>query len=382
METGGAWERGAACHVVTPTGQALPALERDAVDSALLGTGVAGGVRQPKSRSVRVLSTSSGNGFLGATALCKPRLISVVIPSYNHERFVGEAVASVSRQTHRPLEVLLVDDGSPDETFEAGLAGLRESDLPFLAIKKENQGSCVPGINAGIGLAHGEFISLLASDDVYCPRKLEASIGALESSGADLVVGRVQRISPDGEPIPGSETDLDGLRTWYGRRRLLEGMFVNGSGAAIPYLGVVFRRDLFDRIGLFDPTFLTEDLEMAMRIAASDMRLAFVDDVVGLHRFVNRGGGYHLRIAEDSERIARRYAPSLRARAQAVAAAKVGQFLALRRSQPMRSTWLALGGVLRYPPILPSLLGQAARWLIGWASRPLTRGRAAERPGS
>lgn len=96
-------------------------------------------------------------------------LISVVIPAYNHERFVGAAVESVLQQTCSDLELIVVDDGSSDNTAEV-VQGYTDSRLQYYY--QENQ-DAYNTINRGISMARGRYISILNSDDVYTADRLE-----------------------------------------------------------------------------------------------------------------------------------------------------------------------------------------------------------------
>jgi glycosyltransferase involved in cell wall biosynthesis len=103
--------------------------------------------------------------------------VSVVIPCYNASPFLRETLESVLRQTHPPLEVIVVDDGSTDDS-----AAIAESfGSPVRVIRQKNQGESVAR-NRGIDEAHGEWVGLLDADDVWLPEKLERQ---LECAGPD-----------------------------------------------------------------------------------------------------------------------------------------------------------------------------------------------------
>jgi glycosyltransferase involved in cell wall biosynthesis len=114
--------------------------------------------------------------------------ISVVIPVHNGELYLAEAVDSALAQTHRPAEVVVVDDGSTDGTAEVA-AGLGA------AVRYVHQRNRGPGgaMNRGVALARGEYVAFLSADDVWEPEKLAGQMAALVADPSlDLVFGHVQ----------------------------------------------------------------------------------------------------------------------------------------------------------------------------------------------
>ena len=107
-------------------------------------------------------------------------LVSTIIPVHNRSAMLREAVASVIAQTYRPIEVLIVDDGSADDT--AGVADDLAANNPG-EIRVIHQGNTGPGLarEAGRRLANGEFIQYLDSDDLLLPRKFELQIFGLKA---------------------------------------------------------------------------------------------------------------------------------------------------------------------------------------------------------
>ena len=108
-------------------------------------------------------------------------LVSVVIPTYNRVRLVQEAVASVLAQSYRPLELIVVDDGSTDATGDA-LAGRSE----VCVLRQPHTGMPGQARNAGARLARGEYLAFLDSDDLWQRHKLERQVAAATAAGAAI----------------------------------------------------------------------------------------------------------------------------------------------------------------------------------------------------
>jgi len=122
-------------------------------------------------------------------------LISVIIPAYNHQRFIGAAVDSVLEQTVDDLELIVIDDGSSDRTGEI-VRGYGDSRLTYLY--QENQ-DAYNTINRGLGLARGRYIAILNSDDVYEKTRCERLLRACDQYQAECVFSDVIAISDSGE---------------------------------------------------------------------------------------------------------------------------------------------------------------------------------------
>lgn len=178
--------------------------------------------------------------------------VSAVIPTYNYGRYVVEAVESVLAQTHAPIEVIVVDDGSTDDT--------RERLAPFAGrvryIYQRNAGLCAAR-NTGIEAARGELIALLDSDDLWAPGKLTAQLAAFARRPDALCVGTGHYSAT--EPAPAS--DDTGLIA-YNTADLLEYSPFCPSSALI-------RRSALVEIGSFDIALSgSGDLDMWIRLSA------------------------------------------------------------------------------------------------------------------
>lgn len=121
--------------------------------------------------------------------------VSVVIPAYNHERFIGPAVASVLEQTHTTLELIIIDDGSTDKTA-AVIKGFKDKRLHY--VYQENQ-DAYNALNRGLSMVSGDFVAILNSDDIYPSNRLERLLAEQQASGAQCLFSRVSLINDDGE---------------------------------------------------------------------------------------------------------------------------------------------------------------------------------------
>lgn len=138
-------------------------------------------------------------------------LVSVVVPTYNQAEFLSEAILSALNQTYSHLEVVVVNDGSTDDTSEI-LKKLAAKDSRVRDLHQANQGFAI-ATNRAIEEAKGEYIVHLDSDDLFEPEKIEKQLAALEGDKTvDLVHTAIQVIDAQGKPLMimrGSEMDTD-----------------------------------------------------------------------------------------------------------------------------------------------------------------------------
>ncbi|WP_417913433.1 glycosyltransferase family 2 protein [Candidatus Electronema sp. TJ] len=139
-------------------------------------------------------------------------LISVIIPAYNHERFIGPAIDSVLKQTHSHLELIVIDDGSKDATGRIA----QSYDDPRLSYYHQENQDAYNTINRGLGLAKGEYVAILNSDDIYTVDRLEKLLKAQQESGAACLFSDVVPISDSGEEFADPNF---GWNIWHKKNR-------------------------------------------------------------------------------------------------------------------------------------------------------------------
>ena len=138
--------------------------------------------------------------------------VSVVIPAYNHERFIAAAVDSVLGQTHAHLELIVIDDGSTDRT---GAIVQAYADPRLTYLHQENQ-DAYNTINRGLSLATGDFVAILNSDDVYHPARLETLLKIQEQTGAQCLFTDVTPIDDEGREL---NDPAFGWNLWHRKNR-------------------------------------------------------------------------------------------------------------------------------------------------------------------
>jgi glycosyltransferase involved in cell wall biosynthesis len=190
-------------------------------------------------------------------------LVSAIVPVYNGERFLAQALDSALAQTMRHLEIVVVDDGSTDGS--GALADLYASRHPGVVRvhHQRNQGLC-HARNAAMAMARGVYFALLDADDVWLPHHLEESAALLQRrSRVALVHSDIERIDVDGNSLGCATRYWDQLHADAFRV-----LFLRQEHVCCPT--AVFRREAVERVGNFDPQFNRmgcEDRDLWLRIA-------------------------------------------------------------------------------------------------------------------
>ncbi|HYY93110.1 MAG TPA: glycosyltransferase family 2 protein [Pyrinomonadaceae bacterium] len=201
--------------------------------------------------------------------------VAVVVPSYNHAPFVAQAVRSVFHQTLRPAELLVIDDGSADDSARVVAEALKDCPFACELIARENRGLCAT-LNEGLAKTRGDYFAYLGSDDLWLPDFLAARVQALEERArAVLAYGHAFLIDERGAVFD-CTADWAAYADGDARAMLLEHAIAPMSPT------VLYRRTPLERRGWNERARL-EDYELYLLLSA-DGEFAFDPRVLSAWR--------------------------------------------------------------------------------------------------
>jgi glycosyltransferase involved in cell wall biosynthesis len=203
--------------------------------------------------------------------------VDIIIPAYNAARFLPFAIESVIRQTFSDWRILLVDDGSTDDTAAVVAPYLEDLGTKILYIRQANAG--LPAArNAALRNASGELVALLDADDVWLPERLAETVRVFEGRPeVGLSHGFVARIDAEGRVI-----DVFDKRQKHSEGRVAT--YVYRRKINLPCPTITFRARCVEEIGMFDESMrATEDRDMWLRIAQR-YEVALIPKVIAHYR--------------------------------------------------------------------------------------------------
>lgn len=186
-------------------------------------------------------------------------LVSVIIPAYNSEKFIGETILSVIGQYYDNIEVFIIDDGSTDNQKDIALDYCGQ-DVRFKYYFRENQGVSASR-NYGAGLSNGVFLAFLDADDVWHPENIDLKVQKFKEDDYGLVHSDGLLINEKSDLIPGV---LKGKEGW-----LLDDLLAWKDTQIPGPSSILVRKDVFDLIGGFDTELSTSaDQDFFLRVAS------------------------------------------------------------------------------------------------------------------
>ncbi len=222
-------------------------------------------------------------------------LISVIMPVYNGERFLAEAIDSILAQTYTDFELLIVDDGSQDSSPEIARS-YQERDKRIRVIQLERNMGSADARNQGIAEANGDFIATMDCDDVSLPERFQKQVDFLQSNPEIGVLGACCRVVNEDKTtelfefiVPETHA-LIALNLWI--------------GASFAHSTVMFRRDVLAAVGGYEPgRWAGDDSELFLRLLVkTENMFANLTEILVLYRRHEQAKSFGRNETRDSER--------------------------------------------------------------------------------
>ena len=202
-------------------------------------------------------------------------LVSVIISAYNHGPYIEDSIVSVLQQTYPNFELLVVDDGSIDDTSERVRKLQAQHGFDFRS--QENRG-LARTLNDCIARSHGSLVAPFGSDDIMLPERLQIQVDYMQDKPeVGICGGNIQMIGPAGESLP----KRDRKRSF--RRLNFEDVFASDKRCA-PAPTLLFRREALEAVGGFDPEIKLEDLLIALKITQAGYVIDVLAEVLAKYR--------------------------------------------------------------------------------------------------
>ena len=205
-------------------------------------------------------------------------LVTVIISSYNHEAYIEESVLSIINQTYKNIELIIIDDGSIDNSREI-LQNLQKR-YGFELIFQENQGLAKTLNNIFSNYAHGKYFTGCASDDFIMPDKIEKQVKFFEENpDYDMVFGKAYIVDGNGKIIENFEIfePFDEPVKYIPFELLIENNRIPGPTK-------MMRREIWETCGGHNENTIIEDFDMALKIAYYG-KIAYINDYFGYYRW-------------------------------------------------------------------------------------------------
>jgi len=207
-------------------------------------------------------------------------LVSVIIPSYNHAPYIQECILSIVNQTYKNIEIIVIDDGSTDNSKEI-LEELQKR-WGFRLEFQANQGLSKT-LNKAIRSAKGKYINTLASDDFLDLDKVERQVAYLENHPeCSFVFGKVRMVDEQSRIIEGL-TIVDPVRDPVESVKFASLLERN----CIPVASVMYTKEIWEKCGGYNENALVEDFDFCLKVAYRS-KIAYIDEYFANYRWHGR----------------------------------------------------------------------------------------------
>jgi glycosyltransferase involved in cell wall biosynthesis len=240
--------------------------------------------------------------------------VSVVMPAYNHERYIAAALDSVLAQTHRNLELIVIDDGSSDATGSLLDDYARRCGSHAIMVVHQANAGAHAAINHGLALARGEVVAIMNSDDLYAPTRIARLLQEMDRLSCGFAFSSTRFIDDDGREVEATNPYAKQLRTAIAEAvRAPDPLHVLVyNNIAISTGNFMFRRELLERVGGFCAMRVCHDWDFLLAVS-HESPLALVNEPLYEYRLhgTNTFVGSRVLGAFELEQVLSRFFDSL-----------------------------------------------------------------------
>ncbi len=203
--------------------------------------------------------------------------VSIIMPAFNHARWVRQALESVLAQSFTAFELIVIDDASHDATWDViQSVRLETGDLRLQCIRHASNHGAPATINEGLQHAQGEYLAIINSDDVWDTQRLERLVQVAQQTGADFICTDVALIDADSNPCATQEPHwvawFEGLKADYAQQQDLLATLLRGN-FLITTSNFFFYRRVYAQIGEFAELRYVHDYDYALRVVEGGFKL-------------------------------------------------------------------------------------------------------------
>ncbi len=211
--------------------------------------------------------------------------ITVIVACYNASRFVDAAISSALAQTVDDIEVIVVDDGSTDDSVER-VRRIAQQDTRVRLLHTAENGGPAAARNVGLAAASGEWIAVLDSDDLMHPERFERLLAMADRDAADIVADDCLIFDDDGASPPSTALGARRAPFWVDATEYVRANCLYGRSTALGYLKPLIRHDLIRRGSVrYDPRLrIAEDYDFVLRLLAGGARLRVRPELTYFYR--------------------------------------------------------------------------------------------------
>ncbi|MFC3159601.1 Glycosyltransferase involved in cell wall bisynthesis [Chryseobacterium arachidis] len=231
-------------------------------------------------------------------------LVSVLIITMNHEKFIEQACRSVISQTYNNIEIIFLDNKSDDKTFELGKAALTKSNIPFTAIENTERFGVAKNLNILVSHASGDYISILSGDDWYTDNSIEEKVKFIQEKNVDFALSDGYKYLQNEDRL----IDAYSLKTKEKIINSIPNFFHENVTQNIPInVGVFVKKDLLKEYP-FDENIHAEDWDMNLRLTSLGYRIGFIDKKLFYYRILSNSLSTNWVLMEDAfQKITKKY---------------------------------------------------------------------------